>query len=289
MVILEPPVQSCTIVQCGRLKELTVRSHLGKNSSWRALSTLVLSLLIVPSRSAYGQSLVLELPPNDQKIIAAQLGPGVVGKALPSRPIDDASTYFPLHDSASIYQVVAGPNAGKTQTLGVTKARRTNGKSAWCFQFSPSLAGFIRQTPEGDLMMPAISDMSEGVVVITTPANPFVLKGMKPGESRSYVQRVMVNQLDDPSDQEYSGSLNGTYTYLGTYLVTVPAGNYKAVLFRLKCDGKVGPAETHDTAYYFFAPGKGVVAMIAQENATAFWLIHIDTKSGKMLKKLMAN
>jgi hypothetical protein len=28
--------------------------------------------------------------------------------------------------------------------------------------------------------------------------------------------------------------------------------------------------------------------MIAQENATAFWLIHIDTKSGKVLKKLTA-
>jgi hypothetical protein len=29
--------------------------------------------------------------------------------------------------------------------------------------------------------------------------------------------------------------------------------------------------------------------MIAQENATAFWLIHIDTGSGKVLKKLMAS
>jgi hypothetical protein len=34
-----------------------------------------------------------------------------------------------------------------------------------------------------------------------------------------------------------------------------------AVLFRLKCEGKVGPAQTHDTAYYFCAPGKDVVAM----------------------------
>lgn len=137
-------------------------------------------------------------------------------------------------------------------------------------------------------MMPAISDMGEGVVVITTPANPFILKGMKPGESRSYTQRVVVNELEDPTDQKYSGSLKATDTYLGTYLVTVPAGAYEALLFRLKCDGKVGPAATHDAAYYLFAPGKGVVAMISQENATAFWLIHIDTKSGKVLKKLMS-
>jgi len=119
--------------------------------------------------------------------------------------------------------------------------------------------------------------------VVTTPPNPFVIKGMQPGETRSYMQQVRVNALEDPDDQEYSGSLNGTYTYLGTYQVTVPAGTYAAVLFRLKCRGKVGPAQTHDTAYYFFAPGKGVIAMISQENATAFWIIHIDTISGKVL------
>lgn len=268
-------------------REKGMSSELHKRPRSDPLIILIFSLPLILSRAAYAQSLILQLPPDDQQMITAQLGPGVVGRPLPSKPIDDASIYFPLQDAASIYQVIGGPNAGKTQSLGLARVRRPNGKSAWRFQLSPTLAGFIRQTPEGDLMMPAISDMGEGVVVVTTPANPFVLKGMKPGESRSYVQRVVINHLDDPSDQEYSGSLNGSYTYLGTYLVTVPAGNYEAVLFRLRCDGKVGPAATHDTAYYFFAPGKGVVAMISQENATAFWLIHIDTKSGKVLKKLL--
>jgi hypothetical protein len=130
-------------------------------------------------------------------------------------------------------------------------------------------------------MIPAVSDMGEGVVVITTPANPFMLKGMKPGESRSYTQQVRVNALDDPANQEYSGVLNGVYTYVGSYQVEVPAGSYNAVLLRLKCDGEVGPAQTHDAAYYFFAPGKGVVAMISQEDATAFWIIHIDTSPAR--------
>lgn len=247
------------------------------------------TVVIVLSRPAHAQRMVRQLPLEDQQMITAQLGPGVVGKALPSEAIDDVSLYFPLRDAASLYVVVAGPNAGKVQKLGLAKVTRPDGKLAWRFQLSPTLASFIRPTSEGDLIMPSISDMGEGVVVITTPANPFILKGMKPGESRSYVQRVVVNELDDPGDQKYSGSLNGTFTYLGTYLVSVPAGNYPAVLFRLKCDGKIGPASTHDTAYYFFAQGKGVVAMIAQENAAAFWLIHIDTKSGKVLKKLRAS
>src|SRR5580658_6137756 len=31
--------------------------------------------------------------------------------------------------------------------------------------------------------------------------------------------RFKVNYLDNPGDQDYSGSLNGTYTYIGTYAV----------------------------------------------------------------------
>jgi len=99
---------------------------------------------------------------------------------------------------------------------------------------------------------------------------------MQPGETRSYSQQVSVNYLD-ASDQKYSGSLNGAYTYVGSYQVTVPAGTFQAVLFRVKCEGKVGPAHTHNTAYNFFAPGVGMVAMILEEDVTAFWLFNIDS------------
>jgi hypothetical protein len=131
--------------------------------------------------------------------------------------------------------------------------------------------------------MPAVADASEGVVVVTTPANPFVPKGMQPGETRTYSQQVSVNYLDDPTDQRYSGSITGTYTYVGTYQVSVPAGTFPAVLFRVHCDGKVGPAHTLNTGYNFFAPGVGMVAMILQEDVTAFWLFHIDSTTGKVL------
>jgi hypothetical protein len=254
-----------------------------QKNTLRTFVTIALSVLLLVAGSAYADGVVLPLPPEDQQKITTQLGPGVVGNALPSKPIQDVSVYFPLQDKALIYRVTAGPHAGNTQTLGLAKVRRPGGKLAWRFQLSPSLAGFIHQTPEGDLMMPSVADAGEGVVVITTPANPFVLTGMKPGETRSYSQQVSVIELSDPADQEYSGSLTGTYTYVGTYQVKVPAGTYEAILLRLKCVGKVGPAQTKDAAYYFFAPGAGVVAMISQEDATAFWIIHIDTSSGKVL------
>ncbi len=260
-------------------------ADLHKPHTLRSAVTVMLGIVLLAPRVSLAAGVVLPLPPEDQQMISAQLGPAVVGKALPSKPIDEVSVYFPLHEKASIYEVTAGRHAGDTQRLGVAKVRRPNGKVAWRFQFSPSLTGFIRQTPEGDLIMPSLGDTGEGVVVITSPANPFLIKGMKPGESRSYVQQVVVNALDDPSDQEYSGSLNCTYTYLGTYQVTVPAGSYEAILLRLECEGKVGPARTNDTAYYFLAPGKGAVAMINQEDATAFWIIHLNTTSGRVLTR----
>ena len=106
---------------------------------------------------------------------------------------------------------------------------------------------------------------------------------MNPGDARPFSQTVAINYLDDPTTQDYSGTLTGTYTYVGTYQVTVPAGTYSAVLMRTRCEGNIGPAHTQDTAYYFFAPGVGVVAMITQEDVEAFWIIHLDTTIGKVL------
>jgi hypothetical protein len=249
----------------------------------RRVVSVTLGLLLFTLGSAHSQGVVLQLPAQDQQNITAQLGPGVVGNALPSSPIGDPSVYFPLQEKSQQFQVVAGPHAGTVQTLGLWKARRPGGRMAWRFQLTPSLSGFMRETPEGDIIMAALTDAGEGVVVVTTPANPFVPKGMQPGESRTYSQQVSVNYLDDPSDQKYSGTINGTYTYIGTYQVTVPAGTFPAVLFRIKCEGKVGPAHTQNTGYNLFAPGVGMVAMILEEDVTAFWLFNIDSTTGKVL------
>jgi len=226
---------------------------------------------------------VLPLPPEDQQELAVRLGSGVVGQALPSSPITSTTQYFPLQERTLTYLVTAGKHAGNLQTLKVAKRDRPSGQLAWRFGISPTLAGFIKQTPEGDLVMPAVTDTDESVVVITTPANPFVLTGMQPGQTRTLSQNVSVNYLDDPTRQDYSGALNASYTYVGTYQVTVPAGTYPAALMRLTYEGKVGPAHTKDTAYYFFAPQVGVVAMVSQEDVEAFWIIHIDSKMGKVL------
>ena len=226
---------------------------------------------------------VLPLPPEDQKELTTHLGAGVVGKALPSEPIGDPGDYFPLQERSHSYLVTAGKNAGKTQKLEVAKRNRPGGDPAWKTALSPSLAAFVNQVESGDLMMAAVADTDHDVLVVSTPANPFLLKGMKPGETRKFEQKVEVDYLDDPARLDYSGTMNGEYTYVGTYEVTVPAGTFPAVLLRTKVEGKVGPAHTQDTAYYFFSPKIGVVAMVSQEDVEAFWIINIDTTIGKVL------
>ena len=245
-------------------------------------ATALLLALGVGSPARAGDP-VLPLSAEDQAEITRVLGPNIVGQALPSQPIEDTSIYFPLAEKSSVFHVTSGSNAGKQQTLRTTKGKRPGGNDAWRFELSPSLAGFVNQASGGDLVMPAVSDTDEGVIVVTTPPNPFVMKGMKPGETREFSQQVSVYYLDDPTDQRYSGTLSGTYTYVGTYQVRVAAGSFSAVLLRLKYAGKVGPAHTEDIAYYFFAPRVGVVAMISQEDVEAFWIIHIDTTTGKVL------
>jgi len=243
-----------------------------------------MALAIVSFASdAPGQDPVLPLPAADQQQIAAHLGAGVVGAARPSEPIVDAARYFPLQEKDFLFRVTSGSHTGDTQTVSLKKARRPGGAVVWRFNFAPTLAGFITTTAEGDLMMSAVSDAHEGVIVLTTPANPFVLASMKPGESRSFQQRVSVNYLDDPTRRDWGGSLSATYTYVGTYQVTVSAGTFNAILIRFAYRGKVGPADVVYTAWYFFARDVGLVAMVNLEDVSAFWIYHVDTTIGKVL------
>jgi hypothetical protein len=254
-----------------------------KNAFPRFMLFMMLFLTISMSTSSRADDLVLPLPSEDREIIVKRLGAGFVGDALPSKPIDDTSILFPFHHQSVTYRFTSGRNIGKSKTVALTKVPRPSGRFVWRLQLAPSLIGFLRQTPEGDIVMPAVAETSEDALVVTTPPNPFLLKSMRPGETRSYSQEVSVRYFEDISNERYSGTIKTDYTYVGTFRVKVPAGTFEAILFRAKVDGRIGPAHTHATSYSFFAPGAGLVAMILQQKVTAFWIYNIDSAGGKVL------
>jgi hypothetical protein len=65
--------------------------------------------------------------------------------------------------------------------------------------------------------------------------------------------------------------------------VTVPAGTFDAILVRLDWQGKISLAHVQATTWYFFARGVGVVAMITEEDVSAFWVDNVHTTTGKVL------
>ena len=62
---------------------------------------------------------------------------------------------------------------------------------------------------------------------------------MKPGETKSYSQKVSVRYVDDLEDEEYSGKLKTDYTYLGAFRVSVPAGTFDAILLRTRSTARL--------------------------------------------------
>ena len=93
-----------------------------------------------------------------------------------------------------------------------------------------------------------------------------------------------MSDLSDPTEIDHKGSLDITYTYIGAYKVTVPAGSYDAALIRWDYKGSVGPADVEETLYRFIAPGAGMVAMIESRHISAMLIYNDKTKLGKLLE-----
>src|SRR5262247_1763225 len=126
------------------------RSRVNLHMLWLAGLAAALSVVLW-APTARGQGVVIPLPPSDQQALIKYLGPGVVGTALPSDPIADATTYFPLADQTFVFQVTSGSNSGAMQILVLTHFHRPAGSPAWRYQLTLSLAAFISSSSCGDL------------------------------------------------------------------------------------------------------------------------------------------
>lgn len=230
-----------------------------------------------------GKGKVIELLADDRAAIEKFLGKDVVGKAVPGNPIADAAKFFPFEDGAWSFRFTSGKNKGETQDQKFTKLKRDKSGATGRYESGEKDVLFLRRTDDGNISNVSEQDLNEGVVTRFSPPEPIYVSGMNPGESKKTTIGVKVYDLAHPDHLTHSGSLDLTYSYLGAYEVTVPAGSYHAALIKWDYQGKVGPAKIEDTQYRFMAEGAGVVAMIEKKNISAVLIYHDHSKYGKVL------
>jgi hypothetical protein len=225
----------------------------------------------------------IELSGDERAVLEKFLGKGVVGKALPGNPIADASAFFAFEDGTWDFQFTSGDDQGKTQEQSFKKLERDDTGTKGRYRNGPDLEYFLHRANDGSINVISEQDQDHGVVSRFSPPEPIYVSGMKPGDSKKTKIGVKVYDLSDLEEVSHEGSLDLTYSYLGAYEVTVPAGTFEAALIKWVYEGKVGPATIEDTQYCFLAEGAGVLAMVEKKNISAVLIYQDHTKYGKVL------
>lgn len=225
---------------------------------------------------------VHELPASDRKVLEQYLGKGVIGEAVEAKSIDDAPAWYVLREGEWEYTLTGG-NGEPSLTWSLEKADDKIGAS-WRIE-AGTIVRFATESSDGDVEVVSEIDHHQGVVSKFSPGERRVIKGLHPGETKDRNVSVKVYNLKHRENLEHQGSLAVTTTYLGAYKVTVPAGDYEAVLIRSNFKGTIGPANVEDTVYHLYAKDVGLVAYIELKNISAMLFYHDNSKVGYVLEK----
>ena len=256
--------------------------------SVRQLVTCVVSLLmltICSGAAAQSAGPIIPLSDGDRAQLEALLGKGVVGEALPSAPMKSTESYLPRAGRTLTYQVVT---QGEKPTIEIHEIAETTDaafKPGWHYSVGDAGEMFIQKDPAGRAVTNAEKDLDKKVLSRFIPGDPLVPSGLQPGQSVTSSHRVEVYDLSNLTEVSHSGSLDVTYSHLGTFCVTVPAGSYDAALVKWSYSGKIGPANIKDSQYRFLAPNVGMVAMIQIRSISALLIYNDHTKRGKLLAR----
>jgi len=226
----------------------------------------------------------IPLPADDQKQLEKLLGTGVVGEALPSAPLAAPETYLPPKGTTMSYQVLEVGKKPATELHKLEDTTEAPYAPGWRYTIEKGGAAYFQKAQDGSVYTIAEQDLGNKVLSRFTPSEPLIIPGLKPGESRKSTLKIEVYDLSNLNKVSHSGSLDVSYTYVGTYRVKVPAGTYDAALVRWDYAGKVGPADIKDSQYRFLAPGAGMVAMIQIRSISAMLIYNDHTKRGKLLE-----
>jgi len=225
---------------------------------------------------------IIELQAADKEALAI-LGKGVVGKALPAKPIADTARLMPLNEGKWTYRVLAGSHKGTNQKDIIARPKHDESGKSWRRVVGKKYIDYYRVRNGGKIEMASEVDLVEDVITTYTPRFPVIFNGMRPGVQSEVETDIKVYDLHDPTDEKYKGHLKIVYTYVGAYEVIVPAGKYQTILIKSSYTGKVGPASVKDVGYMFYAEGVGIVAAVERSHVTAYLFYDKKTKTPKVL------
>lgn len=252
----------------------------------RLCAVAMLGLTVLLSAAPLAAQEPIALPAADRAEIEKFLGKDVVGKALAGNPISDTEKFFLFKPGSWTFKFTSGDNEGKEQEQSFSKIKKDGDVESGRYQNGKDEAVYVSRSKDGTISIISQEDFTQGVISHFSPPEPIYIAGLKPGESKTFKIAVKVYDLSDPKDVTHSGSLDLTYSYIGAYEVTVPAGTYQAALIKWDYQGSVGPASIEDTQYRFLAEGVGVVATIEKKDISALLIYHNDSKYGKVLVKI---
>jgi hypothetical protein len=245
----------------------------------RSLWVFVLWPLLLPPAAA-----AAALTAAEQAMLTELLGEGVVGAPVAGKTL--TAKFAPLKDGTSTYRIVGGDKAGQSEQHVVKRLANDPSGADWSYTVEGTGNVAIDQAADASLTFLSEEDLAQSVITRYRPAEPGLLVGLAPGDSRSSTIAVEVADLSSPDEVSHRGTLDVTYSYLGAYRVTTPAGTYDAALIKWTYQGKVGPADADDTQYRFFAEDAGMVASIDKLSVSALFVYHEHSKFGKVLAEV---
>jgi hypothetical protein len=254
----------------------------------RKLASCVASLLmlaICSGAAAQSAGRVVTLSDADRGQLDALLGNGVVGEALPSAPLESPASYLPRLGRTLTYQVVTKGEKPAIEIHEITEATDPALKPGWHYSVGDTAEMDIQRDPTGRAFTVVEKDLGNKVLSRFGPGEPLVLTGLQPGQSVTSSHTVEVYDLSNLTAVSHSGTLDITYSHLGTFRVTVPAGTFDAVLVKSSYSGKIGPATIKESQYRFLAPNVGMVAMIQIRSISALLVYNDHSKRGKLLAR----
>jgi hypothetical protein len=260
----------------------------GGHMNLRRLAACIVPLLMLGvcfGAAAQSTGPVIPLSDADRGQLDALLGKGVVGEALPSAPLQDPGSYLPRHGRTLTYQVVTPGEKPAIENHEITETTEAAYQPGWHYSVGDVGEIYIQKDADGHAATVAEKDLDKKVLSRFIPGDPLVLSGLQPGQSAASSHRVEVHDLANLNAVSHSGTLDVTYSHLGTHRVTVPAGTFDAVLVKWSYSGKIGPATIKDAQYRFLVPHVGMVAMIQIRSISALLVYNDHSKRGKLLAR----